>query len=334
MPLFSQKCSRENGFHPCSLRRLAAVSLLAGFIFLAGAELSRAATIVLNATDNPNTTSFNSNLHWTGGAAPAAGTNYQTATFRLRTPANTAAIAFAGDSLEIQTGGGELRIKTGATVTVTNLILAGGAILDLTAPNGGNAATLAGGLTLNGTATLQSGIQAGEAANTLTITSLISGVGGFTTVGSFGTIILSASNNFTGGATVNGGTVLVNGVIANSPVTVSAGTLGGNGIIKGAVTNSAGGNLSAGLGGADTSTLTVSNNLFLAGTTLFALNRGGAPTASKISGVNLATLGGTLTVTNAGATLQLGDTFTLFSAASFSGNFSTINLPALTNGLG
>ena len=85
-----------------------------------------------------------------------------------------------------------------------------------------------------------------------------------------------------------------------------------------------------GLGGADTSTLTVSNNLFLAGTTAFTLNRGNAQTASKINGLNAVTFGGALTVTNAGAALQPGDAFQLFSAASYTGNFSALNLPTTT----
>lgn len=283
-------------------------NILAALFLLAGADISQAATIALNVGDALNTTSFNTVGHWVGGAAPTSGNAYQTAAFVLRTPANATSIAFAGDSLEIQSFGA-LRGKTAATVTITNLILDDNSTNELTAPSGGNAATLAGNITLNGTVIFRSGLNVGEIVDVLTITSIIGGPGGFTTFSSFGTIILSATNTYSGGTTVNGGIVLVNGVLANSAVTISTGTLGGNGTIKAAVTNQAGGTLKPGLAGGDTSTLTISNNLFLAGTTAFALNRGNAQTASKINGLNALTLGGTLTVTNAGAALQAGDTF-------------------------
>ena len=89
--------------------------------------------IVMDASDALGSSSFNSGLDWTGGAASVAGNAYQTASFLLRTPANTTSIAFAGNSLEIQSGG-DLRDKTAATVTVTNLILDNNSTLELTEP--------------------------------------------------------------------------------------------------------------------------------------------------------------------------------------------------------
>ena len=300
----------------------------------AGVGIARGATIVMDGSDAINTASFNTGLNWTGGAAPTNGNAYQTSTFLLRTPPNGTSVAFAGNSLEIQGGGGELRHKTAATVTVTNLILDNASILDLTAPNAGNAGALAGNVTVNGTATLRSGIQASESVDVLAIYSIISGAGGFTTTGSFGTIILSATNTYSGGTTVNGGIVFVNGVLANSAVAISSGTLGGNGMISAVVTNQSGGTLQPGLGGMDTSTLTISNNLVLAGTTLMTLDRTNSQKAAKITGISTLTQGGTLTVTNAGPALQLGDSFLLFSAASYAGSFNATNLPALTSGFG
>ena len=75
-------------------------------------------------------------------------------------------------------------------------------------------------------------------------------------------------------------------------------------------------------------TLTVTNTLTLGGTTAMAIN---ASTASSdlVAGVATLTYGGTLTVTNLAGTLAAGDSFTLFSASSYSGSFSTFNLPAL-----
>ncbi len=42
--------------------------------------------------------------------------------------------------------------------------------------------------------------------------------------------------------------------------------------------------------------------------------------------------GGSLTVTSLGGTFQNGDSFTLFSAGSYSGNFTATNLPVLGTG--
>lgn len=88
---------------------------------LVGAGLSPGATIALTNSDALGTTSFNTGLNWAGGAAPTSGNAYQTSTFLLRTPLNAASLAFAGDLLEVQSGG-SLRDKTAAIITITNLI--------------------------------------------------------------------------------------------------------------------------------------------------------------------------------------------------------------------
>ncbi len=289
-----------------------------------------AATIALNASDAGGATSFNTGLHWVGGAAPIGGNTYQTLTFLLRTPTANTPVTFAGDSLQV---GGTLRIKTIATVTVSNLVVSNNAAVELTQPNGGTTGTLAGTMSLNGTAILRAGIAAGEANNSLTVSSTISGTGGFTTTGGFGTLTLTASNSHSGLTTVNGGTLLVNGTFANSPVNITAGTLGGSGFFLTPVTNTAG-TLQPGTG-ANLATLAISNSLTLAGGTVVMLvNRTNAPTASLIIGVTTLTEGGTLTVNNAGPALQIGDSFQLFNAASYMGNFTALNLPALNNGMG
>jgi uncharacterized repeat protein (TIGR03806 family) len=293
-----------------------------------------AATIALVNSDALNTTSFNAGLNWANGLAPTAGNAYQTATFRLRTPANASDITFAGDSLEVQSGGGELRHKTAATVTIDHFILDDGAVVDLTAPSGSSPA-LAGDILLNGTATFQAGLSTDPngTSHVFTIASVMSGAGGLNTTGSFGTIVLTATNTYGGPTTVSGGTLLVNGVLANSPVTISSGTLGGNGTMEAAVTNESTGTLRPGLGGSDTSTLSIGSDLVLAGTTIMTLNRLNAQNAARIAGVATFVQGGTLTVTNTGPPLLAGDLFTLFGASNYTGAFGVTNLPPLSAGL-
>ncbi len=300
---------------------------------LSRSDISRAATITMNASDVGGATSFNTGLHWVGGAAPIGGNTYQTLNFLLRTPTANTPVSFAGDSLQVGGGGGTLRIKSIALVTVNNLVVSNAGVVELTQPTGGTAGSLAGTMQLNGTAQLHAGILAGEANNSLSVSAAISGTGGFATTGSFGTISLTGNHTYSGLTTVNGGTLLVNGLLSSSPVLISSGTFGGGGILLAPVTN-ASGTLQPGTG-ANLATLTISNSLTLAGGTLVMLvNRTNAPTASLITAVTTLTEGGTLTVNNAGPALQIGDSFQLFNAASYTGSFATLNLPALNNGMG
>jgi autotransporter-associated beta strand protein len=149
-----------------------------------------------------------------------------------------------------------------------------------------------------------------------------------------GTMAIIAANIYTGPTTINNGAFLVDGSIGSGNVTVnSGGILGGNGTIRGTVNVQSGATIQPGLGGADTSTLTITNTLTLAGNTIFVLNRTNTQTSSRIIGVTTLNQGGTLTVNNAGDQLQSGDTFTLFNASSYTGNFAATNLPALLPGL-
>jgi len=177
--------------------------------------------------------------------------------------------------------------------------------------------------------------------------------GGLTKLG-IGTLTLTGTNTYTGATTISNGTLTLNGngSIANSSSInvlagarlnvsgyggtwqVSAGqTLAGNGSITGAVSVVFGATVQPGLGGADISTLIFSNALTLAGTTVMTLNRTNAQKASRVAGVTTLTYGGGLSVINAGSTLQAGDAFTLFNAASYNGAFTYTILPPLNVGL-
>jgi autotransporter-associated beta strand protein len=148
-----------------------------------------------------------------------------------------------------------------------------------------------------------------------------------------GTQTFSGTNTYSGSTTLSNGTLLLNGSIGGAAVTSFGGTLGGNGVINGPVAVQGGGIIQPGLGGLDTSTLTISNTLNLAGNAIFYLNQTNAQSSSRIAGVTTLTMGGTLTVTNVGIPLEGGDTFTLFSAATYANSFSVTNLPALASGL-
>jgi fibronectin-binding autotransporter adhesin len=148
-----------------------------------------------------------------------------------------------------------------------------------------------------------------------------------------GSLTLSAANTYSGSTTVSSGTLLVNGSIDGGGVTVTGGTLGGSGAINSAVSVQSSGTLQPGSGGVNIATLTVNSSLTLAGKTVILLNRTNAQIASLVTGISSLTNGGTLTVTNVGDALQAGDSFTLFSAASYAGSFAATNLPALSTGL-
>jgi len=152
-----------------------------------------------------------------------------------------------------------------------------------------------------------------------------------------GALTLTGANTYSAGTTVSNGTLLVNNLTGSGAgsgtVTVAnGGTLGGTGIISGAVTVNSGGIFAPGnpLG-----TLTINNSVKLAAgsTNNFAISQLPLTNAvAKISGA--LTNGGALIVTNVGKTqLGPGDTFKLFNATSYSGTFSSVELPPLPFGL-
>ncbi len=178
-----------------------------------------------------------------------------------------------------------------------------------------------GSLTMNGVIGKQTA-SAGAAASNVAITITA------------GTLVLTATNTLTGATTVNGGTLIINGTHpSTSAVTVAAaGTLAGLGTINSAVTVN--GTLAPGNNGIGTLSFSGTLSLGAASTAAMQVNKSGATlTADKVQGATTLTYGGTLTVTATGDALAAGDSFTLFSAATRTGSFTTVNLPALTGGL-
>ena len=150
-----------------------------------------------------------------------------------------------------------------------------------------------------------------------------------------GTLTLAATNTYGGGTTVSAGTVFVNGVIDTNTVTFSGGTLSGTGKILGSVAIQSGATFAPGnAAGAAVTRFTIGNALTLASgsTTRLKINKtGSVATNDLVTGLTALACAGTLTVTNIGTgALAAGDTFKIFSAASYSSGFSTANLPPLT----
>jgi len=141
-----------------------------------------------------------------------------------------------------------------------------------------------------------------------------------------GTFSLTGTHSFVNGTTVDGGTLLVNGVLDTSVVEVDAGgTLGGGGTISGAVNINAGGTLSA---GNSPGTLTVGDDLTLDGnsTSNFELgqaNSVGGDDNDLVEVGGNASIAGTLNLSNGSGGAAVSGFYTLFDVAgTTTGEFS------------
>jgi fibronectin-binding autotransporter adhesin len=106
--------------------------------------------------------------------------------------------------------------------------------------------------------------------------------------------------------------------------------ISGNGTISGLLDTTAGGTVSPGRGiNGAVGTLTVTSNINLGGTAWMKLNRSASPNSDHLVSGPASTInyGGTLIVTNIGAKLQVGDSFTLFVGTSLTGSFGSLQLP-------
>ena len=161
----------------------------------------------------------------------------------------------------------------------------------------------------------------------VTLNVVLAGNAGLEKLGA-GTLVLTATNTYSGGTMVSGGSFLVNGKLTGlDDVTVASGTLGGTGMISGPVTMQAGTVLSP---GNSPGTLTISNVLTLQSGSKTWIDVNASTLAhDTLQGISALNYGGTLTVSNLAGVPALGQSFPIFSAANFSGNFSSIT-PQLT----
>lgn len=234
----------------------------------------------------------------------------------------------------------------------------------LTYGNSGNE-PINSAIVLNGIAHIRLG------DHNLLFTNVISGPGGFLSEYWNHAMIFAAANTYTGPSIINqGGNSLYvaltnNGSISHSSLiffggsdptsvrmdvsgrndqtfTLASGqTLAGVGAVNGQLVVSAGAtispagtNTSLGVtaGSNATGTLSASGNIALNGSTVIKLNGSGTNDAIQTQGS--IQFGGALTLVNINANpLAAGNSFQIFNAASFTGNFTSTNLPVLTAGL-
>ena len=167
-----------------------------------------------------------------------------------------------------------------------------------------------------------------------------------------GTLTLTASSGYSGNTTISRGRLALSGVGSiNSSPTISIAsnavfdvsaltseyhltsghTLMGFGAVNGPVTVDSGATLTVGgPSGTPAGPLTVNGALTLAGSTTSRIKQGGSPASDLIQvsgGVgNTLSYGGTLTLAPVGLAPAVGDSYTLFNAASYRGAFTGLVL--------
>jgi autotransporter-associated beta strand protein len=213
----------------------------------------------------------------------------------------TTASFTSGRATTINSGGGTFDVGPGTSLTMSSAIGGAGALrksnagtLVLAADNTyiGGTTISAGTLQLGAGATTggivgdvtDNGMLAFDRSDKLTFGGAISGSGAVSQIGS-GTTILTADSPYTGGTTVNSGTLVVGNLVHSTaalsgggPITVWSGaTLGGYGSVTGPTVNNgviAAGSATPGLIGSPTGDFTIIGNL---------LNHGAIQLASGLS---------------------------------------------------
>lgn len=211
-------------------------------------------------------------------------------------------------------GNGALTKAGTGTLTLTGLsapdwTIAAGGLVAAAERFGGNAAIAAG-----------ASLTFGQSANA-TYAGVLSGAGSFHKAGSGSLNLTGNSSAFTGTTTVDTGLLAVNGLLANSAVTVAGGaTLAGTGIV-GHTTVNAGGALSPGNGGIGT--LSVQGNLVMPAGSHFAVDIDGSGAADRVAVSGAANItGATLDVSAHGA--RAGRYTIMTTTGGLAGTFGSV----------
>jgi autotransporter-associated beta strand protein len=283
-------------------------------------------------------TNWNNAANWTAGGPPNA---LQTATFdgtfsnqpnvtigtvvgELHMATGVAQnVTISSSAAQILTfegvGGTGILIDNASAFTLTITARVGLDASETWTNNSGNLFTVSGTtlglgedntLTVNGTGnTLISAITDGA------------GMGSAILKDGSGTLTITGTNAYSGGTTVNGGTLLVNNTIGSGTgdggVTVNGAgtTLGGTGIITERVTVNAGANIAPGNGGHTTSVLTVGAVTLAPGANFLVDINGTSPGSGydrlvvTASGNNQFVITNSNLVVTVGTTLSVGQTF-------------------------
>jgi autotransporter-associated beta strand protein len=153
----------------------------------------------------------------------------------------------------------------------------------------------------------------------LTYAGAINGTGVLTKQAA-GKLSFTGTHTYTGATTVSAGTLLVNGAIGASAISVTSGTLGGNGLVRGPVNVQPAGRLAP---GTSIGVLTISNSLSLSGVTIMELNAA-TGTNDLVRGLTTVTYGGTLSLSNLAGTISASNAFKLFNATTYRGAFAAL----------
>jgi autotransporter-associated beta strand protein len=216
------------------------------------------------------------------------------------------------------TGAGNVQAFGGARIIANPIQYLSGTNNYTLQVSGSNAMTFSGPVSLNGndglgTATNRLFQIANTALTTLSGVISDNGLGyGLVKTGN-GTLALTSTETYTGPTLITNGILQVNGQLGSGPVTVATNAaLAGTGTINGPVTVLPGGILAP---GTSVGTLTVNNNVSLAGGLAIEVNKSGSPASDNVlvSGTLINSGIGPVTVTNLGPALAPGDTFTLFN---------------------
>lgn len=153
-----------------------------------------------------------------------------------------------------------------------------------------------------------------------------------TLAGSGTLAVANPTNTYTGDTLVNGGTLALwgTGAIANSPniVIAQGATLSATERTDGTFTVAPGQTLKG------TGAFTVLGNLASQGTIELNVNKSGSVfTTDRLQGPTAISYGGTLKIVLSGSALAAGDSFKLFDAAAYSGDFAAFDPPSPGTGL-